>query len=447
MNLSDFAGQSVRVSFQWDVPQSYSGPAFFQLDNVFLHVHEPPAFTSLPVLSATEDLTYTYHIAAADPDAQAPLVFSAPSLPAWLELIDHHDNTATLSGMPSNADVGQHDVELRVENALAVANTQAFVLAVENVNDPPTFTTTPALTALRDTLYTYEVSTADEDVGDSLTISAPTLPAWLSLTDRGDGTAVLTGTPPQADTYDVTLAVTDGTNQTVQSFSIAVYHTRQYLPTVFDDHTPEPEPVSILAWTRYADYWEEYRNTMAALAGLFTNFTLEETTTLDAADLQAALADKDVLLIPEQENEYCSSLWSVGQSWASVLDQFLQQGGTLVALDHAYCEGSSYCLLDGAGLLDVELQGCSYYTGDYTVLAVQPSHPLLQDIPSSFPGANGTLHFRSSDATEIAEEAVYGNAVVLAKDVGNGQLALIGFDFYEYNSTMARLLANAVQWR
>ena len=36
VNLSAFAGQAVRISFDWWVPEDFSGPAFFQLDNVRL---------------------------------------------------------------------------------------------------------------------------------------------------------------------------------------------------------------------------------------------------------------------------------------------------------------------------------------------------------------------------------------------------------------------------
>ena len=34
VDLSAFGGQSVRLSFEWSVPEFYTGPAFFQLDNV-----------------------------------------------------------------------------------------------------------------------------------------------------------------------------------------------------------------------------------------------------------------------------------------------------------------------------------------------------------------------------------------------------------------------------
>jgi hypothetical protein len=35
VDISAFAGQAVRISFDWIVPQNFSGPAFCQLDNIF----------------------------------------------------------------------------------------------------------------------------------------------------------------------------------------------------------------------------------------------------------------------------------------------------------------------------------------------------------------------------------------------------------------------------
>lgn len=42
IDLSAFAGTSVRVSFDWVVPEAFSGPAFFQLDNVLVVAHPEP---------------------------------------------------------------------------------------------------------------------------------------------------------------------------------------------------------------------------------------------------------------------------------------------------------------------------------------------------------------------------------------------------------------------
>ncbi len=60
--------------------------------------------------------------------------------------------------------------------------------------------------------------------GNALTIIAPTLPAWLTLTDHGNGTATLSGTPGSDDVGNhlVVIEVTDGFATGTQTFTITV---------------------------------------------------------------------------------------------------------------------------------------------------------------------------------------------------------------------------------
>ena len=75
-------------------------------------------------------------------------------------------------------------------------------------------------------VFTYDVEVADAN-GGTFTITAPSLPSWLTLTDNGDGTAELTGTPANGDAglNSVELEVTDSPNDGTgtQSFSIEVF--------------------------------------------------------------------------------------------------------------------------------------------------------------------------------------------------------------------------------
>ena len=48
------------------------------------------------------------------------------------------------------------------------------------------------------------------------------MPAWLTLTDHGDRTATLHGTPPTQGSYPVVLQVTDGMASATQAFTITV---------------------------------------------------------------------------------------------------------------------------------------------------------------------------------------------------------------------------------
>jgi LPXTG-site transpeptidase (sortase) family protein len=114
-------------------------------------------------------------------------------------------------------------VTLRVSDGTVNVD-QSFTIIVANVNEPPSFTSAAVTTATEDTLYTYSITTNDSDLGDALAITAPTLPAWLSLTDNGNGTASLSGIPLNAHVgvNNVTLRVSDGTVGTDQVFTITV---------------------------------------------------------------------------------------------------------------------------------------------------------------------------------------------------------------------------------
>ncbi len=93
------------------------------------------------------------------------------------------------------------------------------------VNEPPVFTSTPVTAISTDSTYTYNIVVTDPNADDSVAISAPVLPDWLTFTDNGDGTAVLTGQPSIGDCSkkQVTLrAVDKGGLDSTQSFAIDI---------------------------------------------------------------------------------------------------------------------------------------------------------------------------------------------------------------------------------
>ena len=95
-------------------------------------------------------------------------------------------------------------------------------------NALPYFTSIPVDSAVEDQPYTYTITALDSNTSDVLTIKAVILPSWLSLTDNGDGTATLTGTPLNEDVGDTTVSITvtdmlGGAN--VQIFTLRVINT------------------------------------------------------------------------------------------------------------------------------------------------------------------------------------------------------------------------------
>ena len=72
--------------------------------------------------------------------------------------------------------------------------------------------------------YTYEIVVSDPDPFEIVYITAEVIPGWLSISDNGNGTASLSGTPNQAGNFEVQLKASDGLSDTIQEFTIsAVY--------------------------------------------------------------------------------------------------------------------------------------------------------------------------------------------------------------------------------
>ncbi|MCW9000927.1 MAG: Ig-like domain-containing protein, partial [Kangiellaceae bacterium] len=189
-------------------------------------VNDQPTINSSAVIGGVEDSVYVYNITTSDIDTGDSHTITASTIPGWLGLTDNGDGTATLTGTPLNDDVGINAVTLVVTDnsgAANASNTQSFNITVANTNDAPTVDSTAVTAATEDAVYTYNFVSSDVDVGDSLTVTAPTLPGWLSLTDNGNGTATLTGTPLNANVgaNNVSLVVTDGSSATdTQNFVI-----------------------------------------------------------------------------------------------------------------------------------------------------------------------------------------------------------------------------------
>ncbi|MCA6518106.1 MAG: cadherin domain-containing protein, partial [Pseudanabaena sp. M110S1SP2A07QC] len=85
---------------------------------------------------------------------------------------------------------------------------QDFTINVLNINEAPKFTSTPVISAGAGLVYTYNIATSDPENSDRL-ITGTNIPTWLTLTNNGNGTATLTGTPQfnDAGLYNIQLKV------------------------------------------------------------------------------------------------------------------------------------------------------------------------------------------------------------------------------------------------
>ena len=192
------------------------------------NVNDAPVITTSEVTSVNEDASYSYTFAASDVDVGDSVTISKPTIPSWLSF---NAGTGVLSGTPGNSDVGAHSVVLKATDTNGAVSQQSFTVTVANVNDAPVITTSEVTSVNEDASYSYTFAASDVDVGDSVTLSATTIPSWLSF---NAGTGVLSGTPGNSDVgaHSVVLKATD-TNGAVsqQSFTVTVANVND-APTV-----------------------------------------------------------------------------------------------------------------------------------------------------------------------------------------------------------------------
>ncbi|WP_157152685.1 DUF4347 domain-containing protein, partial [Cellvibrio sp. BR] len=303
-NIGTTAGIVITVS---DGTTSTSLPAFIL---TVLNVNDAPVINSTPVTTATQDVAYSYTLAAADSDMGDVLTLSAATLPSWLSF---NPATGVLSGTPTNANVGSHAVTLRATDADGLTVDQSFSITVANVNDAPTISSTAVTTATQDVAYSYTFAAADGDAGDVLTLSAPTLPSWLSF---NPATGLLSGTPTNADVgnHAVTLRAIDIDGLFAeQSFSINVTNVNDApvisgTPLVSVDQdvaysfTPTASDVDVGDVLTYSitnkPIWAAFDTATGALTGTPTNTDVGTTTgiviTVSDGTLSASLAAFDL---------------------------------------------------------------------------------------------------------------------------------------------------------
>lgn len=191
----------------------------------------PPTISEIPDQSTRVNtpISVTFTISDAE-TVLSSLALSADSNDAALvpvENIDFYgreaDRTTTIT--PATKMTGMTFITITVSDGELSAK-ESFALTV-SASVPPEFTSTPVEIAIMDSLYLYHVSATDPGESDALTITAPIIPDWLTLTELGDGTATLEGTPTAEGSYDVVLEVTNGEASNTQAFTIRAQEGRE----------------------------------------------------------------------------------------------------------------------------------------------------------------------------------------------------------------------------
>ena len=147
---------------------------------------------------------------------------------ATQQLFTTAGNSGSATGVHLDYSIGEPIIVTHIHAQHQI--TQGFQQPLRS-NTDPSFTSTPITAGTVGTAYSYSVTASDAD-GDALTFTGTTLPNWLSLTDNGNNTASLSGTPTTGGTYNVVITVDDGNGGiATQSFDITVpFPPKTYVP-------------------------------------------------------------------------------------------------------------------------------------------------------------------------------------------------------------------------
>lgn len=166
----------------------------------------PPVLAPIGDQDALVGNLLMFPLDAADPDAD-PLAFSASPGVAGSVIRDNGDGTGSFEYTPTAADVGNHGVTFIVSDGFDT-DEETIVISVGEVNVPPVLQPIGNRQSELGTPIEIALMAADPD-GDALVFTVDGLPEGLSLTDRGDGTGQISGTPVAAGVYEMTVTVTD----------------------------------------------------------------------------------------------------------------------------------------------------------------------------------------------------------------------------------------------
>lgn len=183
----------------------------------------PVVFESEPDLTASPGIPYTYNIVTAGGNGN-PISITCPVKPEWLSFSTFNDNTALLGGTPALADAGTHDVTLEATDGSSVA-TQTFSIVVSETASGLAFVTQPDETANPGKRYFYQMEARlNGETTSDVTYQELDIPGWLSLTQAGNGTAILSGTPDETHIGSHTIEISAIYNDisTLQSFTLEV---------------------------------------------------------------------------------------------------------------------------------------------------------------------------------------------------------------------------------
>lgn len=197
-----------------------------------LHVNVPPAITS--GTSATFTVGSAGSFAVHATGTPVPALTVSGTLPSGVTLTDNGNGSGALAGTPALGAGGVYPLTITASNGAGSDATQAFTLTVD---EAPGFVSPSSTLFTAGTAGSFTVTTRGYPL-PTLTRSAGALPAGVTFTDKGDGTAAISGTPSTGGTYVLTITAANGIGTAAtQTFTLTVAYVVSITPATLPGGT------------------------------------------------------------------------------------------------------------------------------------------------------------------------------------------------------------------
>jgi hypothetical protein len=179
-----------------------------------LVVHEAPAITSVNTITFTAGVSGTNFTVTTTGTPTPSIARTGVALPAGVTFTDNGNGTGTLVNNPAAGTGGTYAITFTASNGVGSNAVQSFTLVVNQA---------PAITSLNNASFligqagqTFTVNTTGFPTGASMVITQTAnpdnLPANVTFTNNGNGTATIAGTPAPntAGAYSVKINANNG---------------------------------------------------------------------------------------------------------------------------------------------------------------------------------------------------------------------------------------------
>ena len=150
------------------------------------------------------------------------IAHTAGALPSGVTFTDNGNGTATLAGTPSPGTANAYTLTFIASNGVNPDDSQIFTLTV---TEAPAFTSADNTAFVVGSAGSFTVTTSGTPTVTTITHTAGALPANVTFTDNGNGTAALSGTPQVGTdgTYNLVFIASNGVGADArQDFSLTV---------------------------------------------------------------------------------------------------------------------------------------------------------------------------------------------------------------------------------